>query len=141
MSPRPDQLYVLETHEQINVNVLVNDTWAVDRVEYFIDATGFATTTVAPYNERWPIVMRDIQQIEATDTVNWLGFESDDPDIQPGRARLFGDGFMAVRTSSGVYLEGHVIKVIAYDRAGNEAESEEVRAYVRRRPPREDAGP
>ena len=139
--PRPDQLYVLETHEQINVNVLVNDTWAVDRVEYFIDATGFATTTVAPYNERWPIVMRDIQQIEATDTVNWLGFESDDPDIQPGRARLFGDGFMAVRTSSGVYLEGHVIKVIAYDRAGNEAEGEGGRAYVRSRPPREDAGP
>ncbi len=134
--PRADQLYELETDEQINVNVLVNDTWAVDRVEYFIDATGFATSTVAPYNERWPIVMRNIDQIEAPGTENWLAFESDDPDIQPGRALTFGDGFMAVRTSNGVYLEGHLFKVIAYDRAGNKAESEEVRAYVRKRPPK-----
>lgn len=132
--PKPDQLYVLEEDEQININVLVNDTWAVDRVEYFINSSGFATRTVAPYNERWPIVMRDIGQIEAPGTENWLAFESDDPEIQPGRARPFEDGFVAVRTSNGLYLEGHLIKVVAYDRAGNETESDEIRVYVRRRP-------
>ena len=32
--PKPDQLYVMEDDEQININVLPNDTWAVDRVEF-----------------------------------------------------------------------------------------------------------
>jgi hypothetical protein len=136
--PTPDQLYVLEDDEQININVLVNDTWAVDRVEFVIDSSTFATRTVAPFNERWPIRMRDIGEVEGPGAENWLGFESDDPDIQPGRARPFGDGFMAVQTSNGVYLEGHMVKAIAYDRAGNSTESEEVRVYVRRRPPKEE---
>ncbi|MFN2201319.1 MAG: transglycosylase domain-containing protein [Caldilineaceae bacterium] len=136
--PSPDQLYVLEDDEQININALVNDTWAVDRVEYIIDSSTFATRTVAPFNERWPIRMRDIGEIEGPGAENWLGFESDDPDIQPGRARPYGDGFMAVRTSNGIYLEGHMIKAVAYDRAGNATESEEVRVYVRRRPPKEE---
>ena len=136
--PKPDQLYVLEDDEQINVNVLVNDTWAVDRVEYFIDASGFATRTVAPYNERWPIRMRNIDQVEAPGTENWLGFESDDPDVQPGRARPFEDGFLAVRTSNGVDFEGHLIKIVVYDRAGNKTESDEIRVYVRKRPPKEE---
>ena len=134
--PKPDQLYVLEDDEQINMNVLVNDTWAVDRVEYFIDASGFATRTVAPYNERWPITMRNVGQIEAPGTENWLGFESDDPDVQPGRARPYEDGFLAVRTSNGVDFEGHLIKVEVYDRAGNKTESDEIRVYVRKRPPK-----
>ncbi|HXF64350.1 MAG TPA: transglycosylase domain-containing protein [Caldilineaceae bacterium] len=129
--PKPDQLYVMEDDEQINVNVLPNDTWAVDKVEFYIDNNLFATSTVAPFNERWKITMRDIAEIEAADTQNWLGFPSDDPDVQPGRARLFGDGFMAIRTAAGVYFESHVIKVRVVDRAGNSTMSEEVRVYVR----------
>jgi penicillin-binding protein 1C len=132
--PSPDRLYVLERDEQINVNVIANDTWAVDRVEYYIDGNYFAASTVAPYNERWKIAMRDIQEIEAADTQNFLGFPSDDPDVGPGRARVFGDGFMAIRTSAGVYFESHLLKVRVFDRAGNSSESEEVRVYVRRRP-------
>ena len=132
--PKPDQLYVVEDDEQININVLVNDTWAVDRVEYVIDSSSFATRTVAPYNERWPIVMRNVGQVEAPGTENWLGFESDDPDIQPGRARPFADGFWLCAPATASTLEGHLIKVIAYDRAGNKTESDEVRVYVRARP-------
>lgn len=129
--PRPDQLFVMEKDEQINVNVLPNDTWAVDKVEFFIDGNLFATSTVAPFNERWKITMRDIAEIEAADTQNWLGFTSEDPDVQPGRARTFGDGFMAIRTAGGVYFEGHVIKVNVVDEAGNSSMSDEVRVYVR----------
>lgn len=132
--PRENRLYVMEDSEQININVLVDDTWAVDRVEYFINNSGFVTSTVAPYNERWRIRMRDVAQIETGATQNWLGFESDDPDVQPGRMLEFGDGFQAIRTAAGVYFESHLIKVIAYDRAGNAAEPEEVRVYVRHRP-------
>ena len=43
----------------------------------------------------------------------------------------FADGFQAIVTNGGVYFEGHVIKVIAYDAAGNKTESDEVRVYVR----------
>jgi hypothetical protein len=132
--PRPDRLYVMETDEQINVNVIANDTWAVDRVEFMIDGAFFAASTVAPYNERWKIVMRDISPIETADTQNFLGFESEDPDVGPGRARVFGDGFMAIQTSTGVYFESHLLKVRVFDRAGNSSESEEVRIYVRREP-------
>jgi len=129
--PQPDRLYIMEDDEQININVLVNDTWAVDRVEYFIDGTGFVTSTVAPYNERWKIKMRDVGQIETGGAQNWLGFPSEDQDVQPGRMLPFGDGFQAIRTSAGVYLESHVVKVRAYDEAGNMTESDEVRVYVR----------
>jgi membrane carboxypeptidase/penicillin-binding protein PbpC len=129
--PKPDRLYVMEDDEQINVNVLVNDTWAVERVVYYVNGAEFATSTVAPYNERWKIKMRDIGQIETGAAENWLGFTSDDPDIQPGRMLPFGDGFQAIRTSAGVYLESYLFKVRAYDGAGNMAESDEVRVYVR----------
>ncbi len=129
--PKPDRLYVMEDDEQINVNVLVNDTWSVDRVVYYVNGAEFATSTVAPYNERWKIKMRDIGQIETSAAENWLGFTSDDPDIQPGRMLPFGDGFQAIRTSAGVYLESYLFKVRAYDGAGNTVESDEVRVYVR----------
>lgn len=129
--PKPDQLYVMEDDEQININALVQDTWAVDQVVFYIDNSSFVTSTVAPYNERWKIQMRDIGQIETGGAENWLGFLSDDPDVQPGRMLRFDDGFQAIRTSSGVYFESHVIKVRALDKAGNETWSDEVRVYVR----------
>jgi len=129
--PKPDRLYVMEDDEQINVNVLVNDTWSVDRVVYYVNGAEFATSTVAPYNERWKIKMRDVGQIETGAAENWLGFPSEDPDIQPGRMLPFGDGFQAIRTSAGVYLESYLFKVRAYDGAGNTVESDEVRVYVR----------
>lgn len=135
--PRGDRLYVMEENEQINVNALVQDAWAVDRVVFFIDNRSFFTSTVSPYNARWKIEMRDIEQIEQAGTQNWLGFESDDPDVQPGRMLPYGDGFQAIRTSGGVYFESHTFKVQAYDKAGNMTASPEVRVYVRHRKPRE----
>ena len=115
--PKPDRLYVMEDDEQINVNVLVNDNWAVDRVEFMIDGTGFGDSTVSPYNERWQITMRDINSAEGG--TPWLGFTSDDPDVQPGTRRNLCRWLPGRRTSGGVYLEGHTIKVRAFDRAGN----------------------
>ena len=132
--PRPDRLYVMEDDEQININVLPNDAWGIGKVEFFVDGVLVGTSTVAPYNQRWKIVMRDIGQVEAAGTQNWLGFESDDPDVQPGRALPFADGFMAVRTSNGTYFEGHTVKARVYDLAGNSVESDEVRVYVRHKP-------
>jgi hypothetical protein len=130
--PQPNRLYVMEQHEQININAVAQDTWALARVEFFRNGQRFAVSTVAPFNERWKIEMQNIN-VEGSGAQNWLAFESNNVDISPGRIRHLGDGFAAVLTGNGTYLESHVFKVRAYDRAGNMAESEEVRVYVRRR--------
>jgi penicillin-binding protein 1C len=131
--PKPDRLYVMEDDEQINVNAEVNDNLAIDRVEFFIDEQRFGVDTVPPFNERWKIKMRDIGQIETGGAQNWLGFPSDDLEVQPGRILPFGDGFAAIRTAGGVYFEQHTIKAIAYDRAGNTKTSDEIKVYTRRK--------
>lgn len=129
--PKPDRLYVVEDDEQININAIVNDTWAMDRVEFAIDGSYFTTSRVAPFNERWQIAWSNLGSVEGPGAENWPGFESDDPDISPGRWRKFGNGAAVVVTSNGTQLQSHVFKVKAIDRAGNETVSEEVRVYVR----------
>ncbi len=129
--PKPDRLYVVEDDEQININAIVNDTWAMDRVEFAIDGNYFVDSTVAPFNERWQITWANLGSVEGPGAENWPGFESDDPDISPGRWREFGNGSAIVVTSNGTILQSHVFKVRAVDRAGNVTESEEVRVYVR----------
>ncbi len=129
--PKPDRLYVMEDDEQINVNVLPGDEWGIARVAFAVDDSYIITSTVAPWNERWKITMRDQQQIEVPGVQNWLGFESEDPDVRPGRILENEDGFAAIRTSEGVYFEGHRIKVKVFDLAGNETESDEIQVYVR----------
>lgn len=132
--PKPDQLYVMEDAEQININVLPSDNWGIGRVSYSIDESYFVTNTVAPWNERWKITMRDVGQVEQPGTQNWLAFESDDPDVKPGRILEFDDGFSAIRTSEGVYFEGRKIRVKVYDLAGNATESDEIQVYIRHKP-------
>jgi penicillin-binding protein 1C len=127
--PKPDTLFVMEDDEQINVNALANDNLAIDRVVFKIDGQEFGTSTVAPYNERWRIQMRDVNS--AAGGVPWTPFASDDPEVQPGLMVEYGDGFQSIVTAGGVYFEGHEIKVTAADAAGNVTESEPIRVYVR----------
>ncbi len=116
--PVADRLYVMEDDEQININAIVNDTWAVGRVEFFMDGQRIVVgSTVSPYNERWKITMRDQALVDGG--VAWPAFVSDDPEVQPGTILEYGDGFAAARTAGGVNLEGHTIKVIGLRRAGN----------------------
>lgn len=127
--PKADRLYVMEDDEQINMNAIVNDTWAIDKVEFSVDGSVVATATVAPFNERWKITMRDLNSAEGGQP--WAGFTSDDPDVQPGSIVEYPGGFASVMTAGGVYLEGHTIKVKAFDRAGNSVESDDIRVWVR----------
>jgi hypothetical protein len=136
--PKPDQLYVDGDDEQVNISSLVNDVWSVGRVEFYLDGKSFFTSTVATnniYSGRWDITMKNVEQIEAPATENWLAFESQDPEIQPGRMLPLEGGFQVIRTSGGLYLESHLIKVKAFDSAGNSADSNEVRIYVRQKKP------
>lgn len=127
--PKGDRLYVMEQDEQINVNALANDNLAIGRVVFMMDGQSFGESTVSPFNQRWDITMRDINSAAGGET--WPGFTSEDLDIQPGAVVNYGDGFQSIVTNGGVYLEGHEIKVVAYDAAGNAAESEPIRVYVR----------
>jgi penicillin-binding protein 1C len=129
--PKPEQLFVMEKDEQINMNALANDNLAIDRVEFVLNGTTLVTSTVAPYNERWPITMRDLNS--AAGGIPWPGFESDDPEVQPGQVATLPDveGFQAIVTNGGIYFEGHLIRAVVYDAAGNKTESPPVRVYVR----------
>ena len=127
--PKGDRLYVMEDDEQINVNALANDNMTVGRVVFMIDGKGFGESTVSPFNQRWEIEMRDLNSAAGGEP--WPAFPSDDPDIQPGQVATFEDGFQSIVTNGGVYLEGHEIKVVAYDAAGNSAEGAPIRVYVR----------
>jgi penicillin-binding protein 1C len=127
--PKTDTLFVMEKDEQINVNALANDNLALDRVEFLLDNTVFGTSTVSPYNERWRITMQD--GVSVAGGRPWTPFVTDDLDIQPGTMSGSDDGFQAIVTNGGVYLESHMIKVVAYDAAGNRTESPPVRVYVR----------
>ena len=127
--PKPDALYVMEDDEQINANALANDNLALDRVDFLLDDTVFGTSTVSPYNERWRITMQD--GVSVAGGQPWTPFVTDDLDIQPGTVSGNPDGFQAIVTNGGVYLESHIIKAVAYDAAGNRTESQPVRVYVR----------
>jgi penicillin-binding protein 1C len=154
--PQPNRLFVVGENEQINVNATANDNWAMERVEFYRNGEKFAESTVSPHNERWRITFGPVRNVEgptiqavrqitnpetgevigeegytAEQTQNWTAFESNDPDISPGRIRLFNGGFGALFTGNGTYLESHLFKVKAIDRAGNETESQEIRIYVR----------
>jgi len=129
--PKPNRLYVLEDDEQININAIANDTWAMDRVEFAIDGSYFVTSTVAPFNERWRITWPSPGSVDGPGAENWPAFESDDPDITPGRWRKSASGYAVAIASNGTVLQSHVFKVRAVDRAGNETVSEEIRVYVR----------
>jgi hypothetical protein len=127
--PKPDRLYVMEDDEQINMNAIVNDTWAIGKVEFIVDGAVVGTATVAPFNDRWTIKMRDLGSVAGG--VPWPAFASEDPDVQPGSIVNYGDGFAAAQTAGGVNFEGHTVQVRAYDRAGNSVASEEARVWVR----------
>jgi hypothetical protein len=127
--PKPDRLYVKEDDEQININVLPSDDYrhrtrlpSMSMIQpYHHQHRCTVQCSVGPYRDA-----RHRPDRDGPGHSNWLGFESDDPEIKPGRVRPFEDGFSAVRTSDGLYLEGHTIKAVVYDLAGNEVESDEV---------------
>ncbi len=57
--PEQGMTYTLEGDEWINVQATVGDNVSLDRVEFYVDATQFATSTVPPYNKAWTITMSD----------------------------------------------------------------------------------
>ncbi len=51
--PYPDQTYVLEDDEWVNVQAEAVDNVAMKQVEFYVDGELFAVSTVGPFNEKW----------------------------------------------------------------------------------------
>ena len=58
--PQNDQTYVMEDDELVSITADAQDTWEMDRVEFYLDGTKLGESTVAPYSLRWTITMSDV---------------------------------------------------------------------------------
>ncbi len=147
LHPGDGDLYIMEKDEWVSITADATDDWAMDRVEFYLDGQLLGTHTVAPYSHRWTITMSDTipipgQVISATQVVTQPDgtlvleevrvsevFTQTD---EAGGLRLiqrFADGRAIISDTLG-YTETHVIKVRAYDAAGNVQESKELRIWV-----------
>jgi hypothetical protein len=153
--PGKDQLYKMEDDEFVSITAEAEDNWEMDRVEFYLDDGKVGEATVAPYSVRWTIKMADKAPklgppIMASRTItNPDGTTFQEEYVQSEtRAETITrkDGSKVQRVvqynsdGSGAYVDGkdlyefHTIYVKAYDKAGNEAESEKVRILVRHKP-------
>lgn len=146
-SPTNGRQYIKEDDEWVNINALATDDWSMDRVVFYLDDSPFITTTVAPYNVKWTITMSDtvpspdkIGEIRTTEVITnpdgSLSLQekvvseiSTDPNDPTRLVWTFENGFGIIHDSGG-YTETHVIKAVAFDASGNQAESDPIRIFV-----------
>ena len=155
LHPGKDQLYKMEDDEFVSITADAEDNWEMDRVEFYLDGGKLGEATVAPYGIRWTIKMADKipalgPPITATRTITNPDGTTTLEDYLQSETRVETitrkDGTKVQRVvqysngGSGAYMDGkdliefHTIYVKAYDKAGNEAESEKVRILVRHKP-------
>jgi len=147
--PEDGDLYIMEDDEWVNVQADATDNAFMDRVEFFLDDNLFATSIVAPYNEKWTITMSDTIPIEGlvitrtepiTDGITGAIIgeqvitetEVLTEVLPSGDLRYtqwFENGRGIISDTMG-YTETHLIHVIAYDAAGNQIESDKIRIWV-----------
>jgi len=57
LAPAPDQVFVMDKDEWINIQVDAQDNISMDRVEFFLDDHSLGYSTVAPYTLRWTLAL------------------------------------------------------------------------------------
>ena len=155
LHPGDGDLYLMEQDEWVSITADATDDWAMDRVEFYMDNNLLGTHTVAPYSHRWTIVMSDTipiagQIISVTQVVTQpdgtlvlqevRASEVFTQTDEAGGIRLiqrFLDGRAIISDTFG-YTETHVIKVKAFDAAGNVQESRELRIWVMHEPKKKE---
>jgi membrane peptidoglycan carboxypeptidase len=150
LHPEDDAVYVKEDDEWVRVSAEATDGWAMDRVEFLLDGTLFATTTVPPYSGKWTIVMSDTIPVPGTVISQTRAITNPDGTIGLQEVRVseviteadgrllwwFEDGHTIISDTHG-YTETHTVHVKAYDAAGNVSESEKIRILVVHKPKEE----
>lgn len=157
IQPAANAVYALDKDEWINIQLLVEDDQAMDRVEFYLNGQLLGFSTVAPYTWRWtlrlvrpsvsfdlpePIIEEDGDRTIRREVVVEDGrqiyretvTEGDEVTVTEATRSEDGSGYVwstGQRVSQvGGYTETHVIHVIAYDSAGNQTKSESVRVHV-----------
>jgi penicillin-binding protein 1C len=159
--PADGAAYTLESDEWVNIQVDAIDSYAMDRVEFFLDGLPIGFSTVAPFTKKWTIALSDtiptlsldptvisttevitieeLYLIEAQTlldgTVVTVTRSITDSHVIT-RTAAFTTGFGIISDASG-YTETHVLHVIGFDAAGNHTESESIRIYAIHRPEEE----
>ncbi len=147
--PWPGRVYQLETDEWANLKADVSDNVQIDKVEFYLDKELLDFSVVEPYAIKWVLKMEDkklnprmppvyeTRTITNPDgswstqvvTVTWVEVSPDGKTI----TQTWETGKMIISSTHG-YTESHLVHVVAFDAAGNKAESEPVRFYVVHKP-------
>jgi len=159
--PLEGAVYTLESDEWVNIQVNAIDNYSMDRVEFYLDGEPIGYSTVAPFTRKWTIVLSDAVPALSLDPTVISNTTVITTDELYTEAQTFFDGTvvtvtrsitdnhvitstMALTTGFGIiadtggYTETHVLHVIGFDTAGNQAESERVRIYTIHRPKEEE---
>jgi hypothetical protein len=154
-SPFAGRTYVMEKEEWANLTADVRDNVQIDKVEFYLDDQLLDYSVVEPYGIKWVLSMMDqipdpqmppvfgTKTITNPDgslitipiTITWVEVSPDSKTI----TQTWDSGMMIISGTHG-YTESHVMKVIAYDAAGNKTESEQVRFYVIHKPKEKKSG-
>jgi hypothetical protein len=139
----------MEKDEYVNIQAEATDNVSMRRVDFYVDTEKIASTTVAPFNQKWVISMTNIIPIPGriVTTTEWYS------DVTTGFAgermitvtqvistsdgltltQVFSNGMSIISDTLGI-TETHVINVVAIDAAGNETQSDKVRIWVAHKP-------
>ena len=146
--PENGAQYIQEKDEYVNIQADAIDNVSMRRVDFYVDEQKIATTTVAPFNQKWAISMTNIIPLPyrlVTTTETYMG-----ADGQPAQravtlthtiigsgeislTQVFSSGMSIISDTAGI-TESHVIYVIAIDAAGNETQSEKVNIWTAHKP-------
>jgi 1A family penicillin-binding protein len=141
--PYNGHTYVMENDEYVNIQADAVDNFSMDRVEFYLDDHLLSFSTVPPYNTKWTITMSDTIPVPGTVVHDTQVVQNPDGSLttevitatqvitgpEGALVQIFANGMSIIYDTHG-YTETHKIHVVAYDAAGNKAESERVYIHV-----------
>jgi hypothetical protein len=156
--PLDGAVYILESDEWVNIQVDAIDSYAMERVEFFLDQQPIGLTTIAPFTHKWTIALSDTvpslssdpavissTEVITVDDLYLVEWQTLMDGTVVTLTRSITDNHVITRTAMyttgrgiitdmGGYTETHVLHAIGFDAAGNQAESEGVRIYTIHKP-------
>ena len=76
LSPEPEQVFVLDKDEWVNMQIDAQDNMSMERVEFYLDDRLLGYSTVAPYTMRWTLAMSDTVGYTETHTIYATAFDA-----------------------------------------------------------------
>lgn len=157
--PTTGAIYSPEKDEWVAVGVDAADNVSMGRVEFYVDGAYVGSSTVAPFNKKWNIKMSDtvtrtlaaaaaakppnpitISRVVSNPdgssvTEQLVGRVAPVTTPNPAVTAVFTSGMIIVSNTVPVpnspgFVESHIVKVVAFDSAGNRAESEPVTIFI-----------